>query len=296
MKRNPLLPLLVAGWVAIALPAALAETPAEELDRLRAEIGELEIRLSNPAQSSQQTMLRQSLRDKVRRMGEVQQQVRFGATAADPGSGSATPSAPSPPARKEAPAVAPRESTPMPRATLPPPRPVEKPAPEAPRAVVPPPSRPSPARASPSPLPEVAVPGAAPLTIYTAQELAIGPGTMSNLDEVARLLRTKSQDEARREWNAYVAGERDLFEAQPTRLRALIHFVARRAYVEPDEELSIAAAQVDTARERKDAVAVARAQDEFSSHLRARPDVADQARRAMMLLQEVADRVMRPSR
>jgi hypothetical protein len=145
-------------------------------------------------------------------------------------------------------------------------------------------------------LPEVAGPGGAPLTIYTARELSIGPGTLASLDEVARLLRLKENDDARREWRSYVLGERDILEAQPARVRALIHFVVRRAFVEADADLSLVAAQVDAARERNDAAAVARAQDEFTSALRGKTDVADLSRRALAFLQEAAERAMKPSR
>jgi hypothetical protein len=146
------------------------------------------------------------------------------------------------------------------------------------------------------PLPEVNLPGTAPLTIYTAQELAIGPGTLANLDEVARLLRIKEFDDARREWNSYVIGERDLFEAQISRLKALIHFVVRRAYVESDADLSMAAMQVDTAREKNDAAGIAVAQDAFTVRLRGKAEVVEQIRRARVLLQDEADRALRPTR
>ncbi|MFZ4693730.1 MAG: hypothetical protein ACOYMV_01245 [Verrucomicrobiia bacterium] len=294
MKRNILFPWLVVGFLAFAQSAALAESPSEELERLRTEIIGIEGRLSDTSAVSQQSMLRKSLRDKVQRMQEVQQQMR---SAAAP--------VPSPsPVQAPSPSNAP-ETVPPPRAILTVPKPAPRPSAEvsppspqvAARVSRPPSSSTAPSRAvSSPPLPEVNLPGTAPLTIYTAQELAIGPGTLANLDEVARLLRLKEFDDARREWNSYVNGERDLFEAQLSRLKALIHFVVRRAYVESDADLSMAAMQVDTAREKNDAAGIAVAQDAFTVRLRGKAEVAEQIRRARVLLQDEADRTLRPTR
>ena len=270
------------------------ESPSEELERLRNEIIGIEGRLSDTSAVSQQSMLRKSLREKVQRMQEVQQQMRSVAAPV-----------PSPsPVQVPSPSRAP-ESVPPPRAILPVPKPAPRPAAEvsppspqvAARVSRPPSLSTTPSRTvSSPPLPEVNLPGAAPLSIYTAQELAIGPGTLANLDEVARLLRIKEFDDARREWNSYVIGERDLFEAQISRLKALIHFVVRRAYVESDADLSMAAMQVDTAREKNDAAGIAVAQDAFTVLLRGKAEVAEQIRRARVLLQDEANRTLRPTR
>lgn len=294
MKRNILSPWLVAGFLAFTMSAALAESPSEELERLRIEIVAIEGRLSDTSAVSQQSMLRKSLREKVQRMQEVQQQLRsVGAPVSSPS-----------PVQAPSPSRAP-ESVPTPRAILPVPKPAPRPAAEvsppspqvAARVSRPPSPSTAPSRSMSSPpLPEVNLPGTAPLTIYTAQELAIGPGTLANLDEVARLLRIKEFDDARREWNSYVIGERDLFEAQISRLKALIHFVVRRAYVESDADLSMAAMQVDTAREKNDAAGIAVAQDAFTVRLRGKAEVVEQIRRARVLLQDEADRALRPTR
>ncbi|MCC7517896.1 MAG: hypothetical protein IT578_01795 [Verrucomicrobiae bacterium] len=280
MKRNLLLSLLVAGGLTLAPSRVHAESPSDELERLRVEVSELEVRLADPGAASQQAMLRRALRDKVRRMKELQQVLRPGAVPAPANSLAAMEAGRSP-----APPPA-HETATLPRATLPPPKLAAAPSREAP-----PPSpaglaRPTEAAGSP----------ATPLVIYAARELKIGPGTLADFDEVARRLRLGEDAAAQREWESYVAGERDSLSASPGRLSALIHFVVRRAYIEPDAELALAAEQVDVAREKAEAAVVAGAQDAFTARLRAKADLTEKIRKALRLLQESGERVLPSSR
>lgn len=272
MRGRLRLLLACVSGLALTLFAAGEETAEAEVARLRAEIAELETRLADPAATSPQTMLRQTHREKLLRLREAQQALRAG--------GKPDASKAEAPAPSGAAADAP---VPMPRATLPPPG---TSVPTATRVAAE--KRESPGVSSAS--------VKDPLIIYSARELALGAGTLAHLDEVARRLRLNEDAEARDDWMNYLAGERDTLEAQPDRIKALIHFVVRRAHVEGDTDLSLMAARVDAVRERDDPAAIAAAQNDFDARLRAKPALMEQTRRALDLLEDAVRRAFRPAR
>lgn len=131
------------------------------------------------------------------------------------------------------------------------------------------------------------VSGSTGLTIYSAQELALGKGTEQDLNDIARALHDGDKSNVQQQWASYLQGEADVLAGQKGRIDALIQYVVRQAFIETDARGPVTAALVDAAKKKGDQNLISQTQADFNQFLAQRADLQSKVLNAIALLRSM---------